>query len=779
MADDIRQLIISPEENFLAILTTHTVHIALLPESSHLTAVEKGPLKLKTYMLGPTTHVTSQASISSALWHPLGVNGTCLVTVTEDAVVRVWELSVTARSTFERATLAIDLKKLADGTSVDQDFGASVSQTNKGFSPDAFDMEVASACFSDRESGLWSPMTLWVAMRGGDLYALCPLLPEKWSPPATLIPELSVSIVSKNAAVEDDPEVSKKAKQLARQQQEWMSELDNQEPTIITSDTGAQYPVEVYTRPNRPGRVPKLQGPFEFEQAPEESDNDLDSLISDIYTIGAKASSDDLMRGEDDDSEAGDLDQAGLSLSVICLLASSGRLSIYLDLDGVEAQWLPKSKSKLKMSRFMDDDDEEYPTLLTFEVLETARPQESTALSWPMFSQDVNSSYSFYITDSTSITYISLDWVFRLEQELSGSAPGTDFRIDLLVRGQSSVRQRVYPKKSHNKVTSLAASTLILDPDLGYFLLTASPHGPIAITFESPETSLELDYRRSISPAYDSYEPDIKPEILYEARPVYEPSPTFKANRKIDALREKLRASQYQRILPNEVRLSPATLTVMNEVHKVLSEETHQLGSAAAELFRRCEKLQIELMEQIKKANDLAKRVEVVIGDDYNEEGKFERKEEEIERRIEEARKRQESIVERLEKVRKRVAKGAGRELSDKEKAWVEELESMQTNILPSREDRDEDKNANDGKPWQRLEAVKNLADELLEQVQDLQLEQAADGDGGGGEGQKGKDVRVPKQVRDQKMAEVWKAVDRETAMVEATKSRLERLGLS
>ena len=87
VADDIRQLVISPNGNYLAILTTHTVHIAILPEPALLTAADTSPMKLKSYTLGPTTHVTSQAGVASALWHPLGVNGTCLVTVTVDAVV--------------------------------------------------------------------------------------------------------------------------------------------------------------------------------------------------------------------------------------------------------------------------------------------------------------------------------------------------------------------------------------------------------------------------------------------------------------------------------------------------------------------------------------------------------------------------------------------------------------------------------------------------------------------------------------------------------------------
>ncbi len=156
VADDIRQLVMSPQQDLLAVLTAHTVHICILPDSSHLNAKDSTPFKLKFWTLGPTTHVTSRSAMVTALWHPLGVSGSTIVTVTEDALVRVWELSTSDRWTFDAPTLAIDLKRLADGTSLEQDFSASTA-TNKGFSPDEFDMEVASACFPGQGSGVGHP----------------------------------------------------------------------------------------------------------------------------------------------------------------------------------------------------------------------------------------------------------------------------------------------------------------------------------------------------------------------------------------------------------------------------------------------------------------------------------------------------------------------------------------------------------------------------------------------------------------------------------------------
>ncbi|KAG0647498.1 Nucleoporin NUP82 [Hyphodiscus hymeniophilus] len=759
VADDIKQLIISPSDNYLAILTTHTVHIAVLPESSHLTAPDTGPLRLKTYTLGPTTHVTSQSGVASALWHPLGVNGTCLVTVTNDAVVRVWELSTADRWSFDRPTLAIDLQKLADGTSLDEDFGASVSGMRRGFSADSFEMEVASACFASRGSGGWSPMTLWIAMREGDVYALCPLLPEKWSPPPTLIPSLSVSIVAKDAAMEDDPTMTQKDMLLAQQQLAWMSDIDIQEPIQIEGNLG-EAPAEVYMRPSKPGRVPKLQGPFDFELAPQQSQDELDGLLSDIYVIGTKMDADELMDGEDDDLEKEE-NQEGLSMSVVCLLMSSGRVSICLDIDGVEAQWLPKMKSKV--TRYVQEEDA--PTLVTFHALDTTRETEVWEGNWPMFSPDCTSRYSFYVTNTSSVTFVSLSsWAFGLERELSEGGQGTDFRVDLLAK-QWSIRERIHTQKMEDHSAPLAACAVTYDPDLGYLLLTATSYGPVAVFFDPPEVEFEL-FGRERSPTYDS---DLdKPLILYHPRPVYEPAHALEISSALPSLLDKLKHGKYKRLLQEEVRLSAATLTIMTDAHKLLSDETHKLGTAAAELFRRCARLQQDLRSQIQKANEIASRVETVTGRDV-EEGPAKSSDELMAERIKAAQDRQQEITTRIEKLRKRSTKGTSRELSDKERAWVEEVNVLNTKVFGGGEE-NRSSRAQSKEPWARYEMIEQVNEELMEQMRDLS---------GGDEVPSSPIVKVPSEIRKVKMGQVMSLLDRESALVEGAKNRLEKLSLS
>ncbi|KAI0902204.1 hypothetical protein F4806DRAFT_29792 [Annulohypoxylon nitens] len=766
VGSDIQQLVISPYADFMAVVTTHTIRILLIPDSSHLTAPSLDAIKPKSWTLGPTTHVMDRSPIASAIWHPLGVNGSALVTVTKDAVVRVWELSQKDRWSFDTPSLTIDLQKLADGTSLDQNFAASPDFTNKGFSPDSFEMDVASACFAGRGSGNWSPMTLWIAMREGDVYALCPLLPAHWAPPPTLIPSLSISIVGNLAAVEDDPNVSDQAKLLAQQQLDWMSDLDNQEPRIIEGPPG-EPPTEIYTRPSRPGIVPRLQGPFDLELSPD-SEDDLDTELTDIFAIGQKLDTDELMIGEEEELDMEDIEGEGLSITIICLLSSSGQLRVCLDLDGVQAQWLPPRNKSKAMGRLTGS-----PSLLTFQSMDILTNLEVTENAWPMFSPDVTSRYSFYITHPSSITHVSLaPWVFRLESELQGdSQAGSEFRIDLLVSGQNSTRERLYTNPAQGDAQlALTASVAIRDPDLGYLLLSATPFDPIALVFDTPED--ELSPLRPASPIFDK-DAEVQPLDFYEPRPVFQPSHAFDQSSVLPNLLNQLRTGRHKTIVNQEIRLSPLSLQLFTEAHQILSEETHRLGVAAAEVFHRCVQLQAELKQQVNKANEVKGRVEAITGEDQDEEGQPESNNAAIERRIQNARDRGEAIGKRLEKMRKIVSKATSRELSDKEKAWVKEVDVLNANLFGSTTPAEGPTRLKQTK--RRYEEVVRLRDELMEEAAELG---ATTGEGEESVSSPTPDLRIPSELRRAKINQVKGLIERETALVDAVKSRLERLSV-
>lgn len=334
--EDIRQLIVSPNGDLMAIVTSHTIHVAILPDPSHLRSPDTSPIRLKAYTVGSTTHILSKAPLVSAVWHPLGVSGHCLVTSTSEAIVRLWEFDLENRWSFDSPRLTIDLKRLADGLPHDEEQRTSRLSSSKMFSPDVVDMEVAATSFGglpSRSQDPWAPMTFWIAMREGDVYALCPLLPTKWAAPAGWVQSLTAHISSKLALATSEPE-----RQMFEKQLDWATEVESQQPVSDHSEGLAGQENVLYRRPEELGPVPKLQGPLEPTMLPQD-DLEFKSLVTDIYAIPATIAPERQSAGYSFGSGGESLHVEGLSLGVVCLLTSTGRVHVLLDSEGVQDQW--------------------------------------------------------------------------------------------------------------------------------------------------------------------------------------------------------------------------------------------------------------------------------------------------------------------------------------------------------------------------------------------------------------------------------------------------------
>jgi nucleoporin NUP82 len=232
---------------------------------------------------------------------------------------------------------------------------------------------------------------------------------------------------------------------------------------------------------------------------------------------------------------------------------------------------------------------------------------------------------------------------------------------------------------------------------------------------------------------------------------------------------DNLRTSRHKTTITQDVKLSPMTLNVFTEVHKVLSDETSRLRDAAAEVFIRCQSLQGELREQILKAGEVQRRIDGMLGDGEEESDRVQ-----YDRRIEQARDRQEALKLRIDKLKQTVGRSTNRELSAKERAWFGEVRSAEKNACMPEGDDEEDAAADDpqNQPkqlWQRFEDVKELQDSLTMQLETLNVSKS-------GEENRGQELRVPDNIRKSKMQQVQGALARESALVEAVRMRLEKL---
>ncbi|KAL8726290.1 MAG: hypothetical protein Q9181_006114 [Wetmoreana brouardii] len=786
ISEQIRQLSVSANGQFLAIATSHTVHVAILPASSAFEENTASPIKLKAHTLGPTTHVLSQSPVVSILWHPCGVNGTCLVTVTAEAVVRLWELDRSNRWSFDSPSLAIDLQKLDAATSQTDDVAPRRMDDTREFSADIGDIEVASACFGGSGSpdeSAWSAMTLWVATNDGDVYALCPLLPSKWQPTATQLPSLSAAAMTWTAAQPPAESVADDEKHTQNCQYEWISDIDAQVPLLVAREDDISVNDTIYNRPRRPGSIPRLQGPFQLS-----SGSLTDFLdVSDIRVIPPKMDTEELMLGEDDDSEQ-DLQEenGGLSAAVACLLTTDGRVHLFLDLDGVEAQWLPAKAPKNPAP------SPEPSELVLLEALDTLAPENVSENEWPTFSPDPFSRYSFFTTHSQGVYFFSLDpWINRLEEELQNTTTaGTDFRFKVLRETAMTLRERIlgfdqdrfssdYARSSH----FATACVVFHDSDLGYFLLTstdcnAQPH---AATLDLPKSAIikaETPFDDYYSNPY-AYPEDDALLTSHIARSAYEPPSTFWNTSSLLSLTVKTVPAHRRRTLTEEIRLSAATLDLMTNAHRLVSRETHVVQTAAADLFNRCERMVRELEEQIRKVREitfLADELENGGGDD--DAGDVEGSgiaRQRLEGRVQKARDRQKGLEERTKGLKRKISKLGGRELSEREKEYLRELEGLERAVQQPEGEQDDWK-VQKGRSiepwWRRFEEVKGLSKDLVERANEV--------------GQKGDEQKrseqdgwaIPNEVRKRKVEQVQWMLERESALVDAVQMRFERLAV-
>lgn len=257
------------------------------------------------------------------------------MTVNEHAVVRLWEFDRHNRMSVNDPALAIDLRRLANGTSSREDFSPSPSKSIV-FSPDAFDMEVAAACFGGMGHAnevAWASMTLWVAMRGGDVYALCPMLPSRFCAPQRLVNGLAKSISQRCDNFAADSAASKDMMRSALHQLSWVAELVEQEHT----QDGAQ---NVFIRPTHPSGTPMLQGPFHVEP-----DTDTICDVTDIFAFAASESWAVDTDGPTDPEEEQDIERG--SVGSLCIGTSDSRIHICFDTNRTDGRWLPAKKVRL------------------------------------------------------------------------------------------------------------------------------------------------------------------------------------------------------------------------------------------------------------------------------------------------------------------------------------------------------------------------------------------------------------------------------------------------
>lgn len=718
-----------------------------------LSAEDTEPLKLKTFQVGPLAHVLDRSPVVSALWHPLASQGNCLVTVTEDAVVRLWELSKDSRWSFNEPALALDLRKLANGASSSQDYSPSKYGTNVGFSPDQFEMEVASACFGGcgfADEGGWAPMTLWIAMKNGDVYALCPLLPSQWTISTNQISQLLATIENEDMNIQNDQNFREKNVVAAEQQSDWAADIlrqqQEQEMDAMDSD---RY---IYHRPFATTTVPALQGPYHVEPDPD--------VIFDVTDIFAVAPN---LESQSDESHHPNMldEDSVVPASMICIATGDGKVHICMDAEGTAPRWLAdKSHGQNTMTKF---NEEQLPELV---LIESIRTYDDDIPSWPMFSTCQNSRRSAYVTHSKGMYYIQpIRSLKGLSEELDDNVEQNgDYRIKIIAQSAEAEVQTLisFPEVGStfsDKPTAPAMPTAcmhIRDADLGDVVLSTAKGQPYAVKLDF--STLDLLFEGD---DYD-YGSDEEINTLFpeETRPSYQPPQELWAETTLPLFVEEQKDGPARQLMERELRLAPATVNLMMEAHRLLGTESGQVQGSVSNLFQRCQRIQDELMAQLERVAEINVRIDSVLDDnadvDEDDEG-TEITNLSIAKRIQAVQSRHDSLQDRFSQLRTKVGQLDHRPLNEKEQPWIDEIRNLEQMVIGG----SIDSHAHAGG---RYEDIQNVKEELMTRCEAVQLPE---------EQSNAETTARQSQVG---MGRVDIMLERETALVEATVEKLEQL---
>ena len=414
-----------------------------------------------------------------------------------------------------------------------------------------------------------------------------------------------------------------------------------------------------------------------------------------------------------------------------------------------------------------------------------------------LFTTDETSDCWVLVTHPAGITRVDVaPLVVKLTDELrSAHESGGDFRMDLLVQStrcaitnilETSSRMITNKPDAETSAPEFAACVRIEDSDLGMFLLSSIEGQPQAVSLGSTDLMGLTRARELQHGVGDELDHEIEQLTIGEPRQSYQPPPALWAESGLPTFIDEHVHGRNRRSFKEDVKLSPATLKLLLDAHRILSHETYQLGLAAADLFRRCERLQNEFKEQLRRANDAATKIESVLEDDPND---FDDEDDDnvgmssnIERRVMKACKRRDDLSERYLEIRQKVSRLDGRPLSKREQAWMDEVRGMETSVVvvqePPSAANSEDTGDSNGENAgdlrvtirQRLQEVQTLNAQLLGRVGKFTETEAGDEPGTAAS------ASVSPGYRQSSVVQITAMLDRQSALVDATRHKMERL---
>ncbi|KAJ4472331.1 hypothetical protein J3R30DRAFT_3524569 [Lentinula aciculospora] len=314
----IDQISLNSSGKLLAVAGAFQVAVVVLPCAGYSRLVSE-IIDCKSIQIGQFYHgADSVAPIAKIEWHPWGEAGSTLMVMTIDGKLREYDISVDTEEPQQVLSFVPEKKP------------------GKSFvAEDASEREVASFTFGKGKAD-WGPLTVYAVMRSGDVYSVCPYMPQNASIPSAYVHSLECFISAKQEFLEQGgtAEANKNMSILYDYQHKYISALLKQLP-----------PGTVYPAPSRsvlmhpPTTIkapPARQGPFLLQPSPRMLDGSEGGDATDITYLSYSQTIENDIDTEDGVAE---------NLDVLLITYQDGKVDVCLDVEKVEARWQSKNAS--------------------------------------------------------------------------------------------------------------------------------------------------------------------------------------------------------------------------------------------------------------------------------------------------------------------------------------------------------------------------------------------------------------------------------------------------
>lgn len=498
-------------------------------------------------------------------------------------------------------------------------------------------------------------------MRGGDIYALTPLVPSRWKASRDYLQNLSLDITADLESLEETATIQEKL--MLRQQTKWINDVLNQEANLVAA-LGAipgspRKKVPTYlTRPEVVGPSPKLQGPFLFQPAPLEFSGDY--YACDIFHIEAGA------------------------IGVIGILFSNGKVDICLEFELLRARWVDKKK------RMCTDEEKtvDLPIIAAYESINLDIPagNDSTTTNWPVFVSDPRSEHVWYVNHNSGVVSFSMKaWLSKLATVMDDDEED-GFMAKLLEKNSQSTVQKVidHGKRPVGIVKPIFGSVVVYEAYLGYILIAATPTSVESAEFDEVLAQISRSdafgvqaqsFREATTPqrnaalhlAQYTASPSAIQKKTSILSPPYVPSPEF---RKSSALPVLLRQglAYNSKLIRSPIVFSTESNEFLRKARDTLKVEYDRIMEAAQEMYDRSAMQRIEYRKQLETIHKASENLEKLRNKDVRE-------------RLERYLKKQEELQTRADDVLKLLIMRGEIGLSDAEKKWFKEVGKIEERV--------------------------------------------------------------------------------------------------